>query len=115
MHEYIEDHSGTAGISQKSVIFIVNQLEHFPVAMLSCMIKPSSIICDKDQMRFIYFVRFRGEYPYDIQELMPHFGRFFSECLPSVCKRDKRVKQFIEKCEKKLSTVFPALCQNLTK
>lgn len=86
---------------KKSVIFIVNQLEHFPVAMLSCMIKPSSIICDKDQMRFIYFVRFRGEYPYDIQELMPHFGRFFSECLPSVCKRDKRVKQFIEKCEKK--------------
>jgi len=86
---------------KKSVVFIVNQLEHLPVAMLSCLLKPSLIMYDKGHMCFIYLVHFRGEYPYDIQEIMPHFGSFFSECLPSVCKQDKRAKRFIERCEKK--------------
>lgn len=67
---------------KKSVIFIVSQLEHFPIAMLSCLLRPSLIIFDKGQMRFIYVVQFKGEYPYDIRELMPYFGRFFfNACL----------------------------------
>lgn len=86
---------------KKSVVFIANQLEHFPVAMLSCLINPSLIMYDGKKMRFRHLVQFKGEYPYDVQQLMPHIGNFISSCLPSVCMQDKRVKQFMQRCEKK--------------
>jgi len=99
---------------KKSAVFIINQLEHFPVAILSCLLSPSLIICDNGKMRFIYLVRFRGEYPYDIQELMPYFGKFISECLPSVCKQDKRAKHFIQRCEKRVFDGISGLMSDFT-
>ncbi|NLG89470.1 MAG: hypothetical protein GX494_09735 [Clostridiaceae bacterium] len=99
---------------RKSVIFVISQHEHFPVAMLSCLLKPSLILHDGNQMRFVHIIQFKGEYPYDIRELMPYFGRFISECLPSVCKRHKRVKRFIERCERKTFDGITGLVSDFT-
>ncbi len=98
---FCADLSERMELIKKAIIFMVNQLGQLPVAMINCLMRSSYLTYDDGRIRFIYTIQFNEGYPYDIQALMPGMGRFITDCLPEMLRRNTRVRRFVKKCEQK--------------